>query len=107
MGGKWITAHRAVGGATSGQILPDAVAYTGATGWIVAHTDVGHWPREESGFVQTELAASSGIRFEPKLCGDSQRERLMIGGAGAGNRFVFNTKTAKDAHFLRNPLKIW
>jgi hypothetical protein len=40
--------------------------------------------------------ATRGIRFEPKLRGDSQRERLMIGGAGACNRFVFNTKAAKD-----------
>ena len=61
--------------------------------------------------------ATRGIRFEPKLRGDPQRERLMIGGAGAGNRFVFNSATAKArlgiplspksfAHFLRKPLKM-
>jgi hypothetical protein len=45
--------------------------------------------------------ATRGIRFEPKLRGDSQRERLIIGGAGASNRFVFNTKTAKNCSVFR------
>jgi hypothetical protein len=40
--------------------------------------------------------ATRGIRFEPKLCGDPQREQLMIAGAGSCNRFVFNTKAARD-----------
>ena len=45
--------------------------------------------------------AAGRCRFEPRLCGDSQRGRLMIGGAGACNRFVFNIKIAKDASVFR------
>jgi hypothetical protein len=49
---------------------------------------------------QTKLTcwgrAARGTRLEPNLCGDSQRERLMIRGANPCNLFVFNTKTAKD-----------
>ena len=41
------------------------------------------------------------MRSEPKLRGDSQRERLMIGGAGPCNRFVFSTNAAKDYSVFR------